>query len=154
MASRYKRMMTERMNRDKNRKSRCEEITVSIFGRLAEEPAALYEKKFPEFFLLHPQLECLYLLNQDGVQISETVCNLLKMPERKRFLFQPAPKGTDHSLKEYYYALAYNNLTRYATEPYISLASGNLCITLSGLLTDPETGKTHILCADIDVSQV
>ena len=57
-------------------------------------------------------------------------------------------------MKEYYYGLTYNNLTRYMTEPYISLASGNLCITFSGVMNDPATGKVQILCADIDVSQV
>jgi hypothetical protein len=154
LAARYRRLLTERMNRDRNRKNQCQEIFISIFDRLKAEPWTEYEKKFKGFFQLHSQLECLYLLNQDGIQISETVCNLLKVPERKKFLFQPAPKGTDHSLKEYFFGLVYNNLSNYATEPYISLASGNLCITFSGVVTDPEKGTTYILCADFDVSQV
>lgn len=154
MASRYRRMMTERMSRDKDRRSRCQSIALSIFESLAEMTYEEVEDRLTGFFNRHPQLECLYLLDQDGIQVSETVCNLRKVPPRKQFLFQPAPRGTDHSLKEYYYGLTYNNLTRYLTEPYISLASGNLCITFSGILTDPESGKIHLLCADIDVSQV
>jgi EAL domain-containing protein (putative c-di-GMP-specific phosphodiesterase class I) len=154
MASRYRRMMTERMSRDKERRNRCNSIAVSIFEELAKVDPDDQEKKLGDFFLNHPQLECLYLLNQDGVQVSETICNLRKVPMRKQFLFQPAPPGTDHSLKEYFYGLTNNHLTRYLTEPYISLASGNLCITFTGVLTNPETGKTRLLCADIDVSQV
>lgn len=154
MASRYRRMMTERMSRDKDRRDRCQNIALSIFDSLSGFPFDDLEKKLPGFFNRHPQLECLYLLNQDGVQVSDTVCNLRKVPARKQFLFQPAPKGTDHSLKEYYYSLTYNNLTRYLTEPYISLASGNPCITFTGVLTEPGTNRTHLLCADIDVSQV
>ncbi len=154
MASRYRRMMTERMSRDKDRRNRCQAIAVSIFEELAAVDWEDQEKKLGTFFSKYPQLECLYLLNQDGVQVSETVCNLNKVPMRKQFLFQPAPRGTDHSLKEYFYGLTYNNLSRYLTEPYISLASGNLCITFTGVLTNPETGKTRLLCADIDVSQV
>ena len=154
MASRYRRTMTERMSRDKDRRNRCQTIAVSIFEELNEMDRDDQEKSLGNFFSKYPQLECLYLLNHDGVQISETVCNLKKVQARKQFLFQPAPRGTDHSLKEYYCGMTYNNLSRYLTEPYISLASGNLCITFTGVLTNPETGKGHILCADIDVSQV
>jgi EAL domain-containing protein (putative c-di-GMP-specific phosphodiesterase class I) len=154
MASRYRRLMTERMSRDKDRRNRCQAIAASVYEELAGIDWTDQEASFGGFFTKYPQLECLYLLNQDGVQVSETVCNLNKVPARKRILFQPAPRGTDHSLKEYYYGLTYNNLSRYLTEPYISLASGNLCITFSGILTDPQSGRVHILCADIDVSQV
>jgi EAL domain-containing protein (putative c-di-GMP-specific phosphodiesterase class I) len=154
MASRYRRMMTERMGRDKDRRNRCQVIALSIFEALSEIAPIEREGELRSFFQKHPQLECLYLLNQDGVQISETVNNTRKVNSRKQFLFQPAPRGTDHSLKEYYYGLTYNSLTRYLTEPYISLASGNLCITFSGVLDDKASGKIQILCADIDVSQV
>ena len=154
MASRYRRMMSDRMKRDKDRRDQCESIALSIYENLSRMPPKEAEKSLGNFFNRHPQLECLYLLNQDGVQVSETVSNLKKLSPRKRFLFQPAPRGTDHSLKEYYYALAYNNLTRYLTEPYISLASGSPCITFTGVLPGEETGKSLILCADIDVSQV
>jgi len=146
--------MTERMGRDKDRRSRCQIIALSIFEDLAEVAPIEREGRLVSYFQKHPQLECLYLLNQDGVQISETITNSRKLQSRKQFLFQPAPRGTDHSLKEYYYGLTYNSLTRYLTEPYISLASGNLCITFSGVLDDKASGKIQILCADIDVSQV
>ncbi len=155
MGSRYRRLMAERMSRDKERKNKCQEIALALFESLEDTTSNdYYEEAFAKFFPKYPQLECLYLLNQDGVQVTETVCNLSKVPERRQFLFQPAPRGTDHSLKEYYYALTYNKLSRYLTEPYISLASGNPCVTFSGVLADKAAGKTYIFCADIDVSQV
>jgi EAL domain-containing protein (putative c-di-GMP-specific phosphodiesterase class I) len=155
LGSRYRRMMTDRMNRDKDLKNRCLEIALALFQPLQKNSTIdLDEAAFTKYFLKYPQLECLYILSQDGVQVSETFCNLKKVPERRQHLFQPAPKGTDHSLKEYYYALTYNNLSHYLTDPYISLASGNLCITFSGVLTDKTTEKAHIFCADIDVSQI
>ena len=155
MGSRYRRLMTERMARDTERKNLCQETGLALLRSLEDSTSAYYyEDAFPKFFQKYPRLECLYLLNQDGVQASETVCNLKKVPERRQHLFQPAPKGTDHSLKEYYYALTYNKLKHYLTEPYISLASGNPCVTFSGVLTDPAAEKSYILCADMDVSQV
>jgi hypothetical protein len=128
-------------------------IVSEIFDTLGNA-AEDYEKKFEEFLARYPQIECLYLLDQDGVQVSETVFNSRKVSERKKYLFQPAPKMTDHSLKEYYYSLVYNGLERYVTEPYISLASGNLCVTVSGTFKDALSQKMHVLCMDIDIMRV
>jgi EAL domain-containing protein (putative c-di-GMP-specific phosphodiesterase class I) len=153
VASRYKRILTEKINKDKDRRTRYLAIVAEIFDSLAEG-AEDYEKKFEKFLAAYPQIECLYLLDQDGIQVSETIFNSRKVADRKRYLFQPAPKLTDHSLKEYYYTLIYNGLERYVTEPYISLASGNLCVTVSGTFKDPVNKKTHVLCMDIDIMRV
>ncbi|HVM33321.1 MAG TPA: EAL domain-containing protein [bacterium] len=152
VASRYKRILTDKINKDKDRRTRYLAIVSEIFDSLGG--AGDYERKFTEFLTRYPQIECLYLLDQDGVQVSETVFNSRKVSERKKYLFQPAPKMTDHSLKEYYYSLVYNGLERYVTEPYISLASGNLCVTVSGTFKDEKSQKMHVLCMDIDIMRV
>jgi len=36
------------------------------------------------------------------------------------------------------------------TDPYISLASGNLCITISALVKPPENACGYILCIDVN----
>ena len=95
----------------------------------------------------NPSLECLYVLNEFGVQISETVCNNSIKHKKNSLLFQPALKGTDQSLKDYY-ILINSGLNVFVTEPYISLASGNLCITISKAFTNHE-GNRFILCLDI-----
>jgi hypothetical protein len=41
-------------------------------------------------------------------------------------------------------------MERFVSEPYISLASGNLCVTISCWFSGPE-GRQRILCADFDV---
>jgi hypothetical protein len=56
--------------------------------------------------------------------------------------------GADHSLKEYYLPLR-AGLPKFTTQPYISLASGNRCITISAAYKDRD-GRSCILCADID----
>lgn len=153
VASRFKRLMTEKVSRDKDRKSRYEAIASEVLSSVQSSLLEEAEEKFPKHLKTYTQLECLYLLNQDGVQVTETVCNIHMVSERRKYLFQPAPKGTDHSLKDYYYSLVYNGLDRYFTEPYISLASGNLCVTAAGMLKDPEGKKAFILCMDIDVTK-
>lgn len=95
----------------------------------------------------HGDIECMYVLNAHGRQVSATMCNPDVIPEQRRFIYQPAPKGTDHSLKEYYLPIQ-AGLPRYTTDPYISLASGNLCITMSAPFKDKK-GHDFILCMDI-----
>jgi hypothetical protein len=56
--------------------------------------------------------------------------------------------GADHSLKEYFYVLQDTFVKRYRTDPYVSLASGNLCLTLSGLFRDGRS-DIRVLCADL-----
>ena len=94
------------------------------------------------------QIECLYVLNAKGVQISGTVCNPARLRKRKRFIYEPAHVGADHSLKEYYLPLR-AGLQKFTTQPYISLASGNRCITISAAYKDRDN-RSCILCADID----
>lgn len=106
-----------------------------------------FDRVLAETLDSHGDIECMYVLNAHGRQVSATMCNPDVIPEQRRFIYQPAPKGTDHSLKEYYLPIQ-AGLARYTTDPYISLASGNLCITMSAPFKDK---KDHdfILCMDI-----
>lgn len=96
----------------------------------------------------HPDIECAYILDHRGTQVTETVFNVHEMPPVGH-LFRPAEKQTDHSLKQYYYALLDNETNRYVTEPYISLASGHLCRTLSATFRDGLNERLYILCIDV-----
>jgi hypothetical protein len=64
-------------------------------------------------------------------------------------MFRPAPPGADHSLKEYYYVLLDVELQKYTTDPYVSLATGNLCRTISTFFRDSRNNKMYILCIDV-----
>ncbi len=100
-----------------------------------------------EQLLTYPHLECLYVLDATGMQISETVCNPFRLDENKRFVYQPARKGTDHSLKEYFMPIQ-AGLEECVTAPYISLASGNRCLTLASRYTSMD-GEGYVLCLDV-----
>lgn len=74
------------------------------------------------------------------------MCNPEKISETKRFIYHPAPRGADHSLKDYFLPLS-AGLRKFTSEPYISLASGNLCTTIAS--TFECLGLTYILCVDM-----
>ena len=94
-------------------------------------------------------MECIYILDEGGIQISDTVCNAEIPRKESGVMFQPAPKGADHSLKEYYYFLMDVELQRFTADPYVSMASGNLCRTISTAFRDAANNKMYVLCIDV-----
>jgi len=96
-----------------------------------------------------PQVECVYVLDDTGNQVTDTVSNEGGVRRRNAGIFRPAPQGTDHSLKEYFYILADLELRKYTTDSYVSLASGNLCRTISGAFRDVTNDRLYVLCLDI-----
>ena len=120
----------------------------AIINDLEKAPFDGFEAALARAVHRDQNLECLYILGMDGVQVSETVCNYTKLMRPKSLLFRPAHCGTDLSLKDYF-LLIKAGLARYVSDPYISRASGNLCVTVSTKFTSSE-GPDLILCADYD----
>ena len=94
------------------------------------------------------QCECVYILNANGIQISETTL-IADAPLISRFqtIFMPARKGSDHSVKDYFYFSA-NAKRRYVTDTYISFASGNPCFTITLPFVCQYDLHQYYLCAD------
>ncbi len=90
--------------------------------------------------------ECAYVLDASGVQCSGTVFRP-GCEGRQSSLFYSARPGDDHSMKRYYYGLSGETNGRHMTEPYVSLATGNLCVTFSEAFYDADFTK-RILCID------
>lgn len=97
-----------------------------------------------------PKAECVFVLDLQGWQVSDTIESETLQGRQRSRLFRPASKGTDHSLKDYFYSLIEGGLPRYSTEPYLSMATGLPCWTLSAPFQDA-TGTPYILCLDLAV---
>jgi hypothetical protein len=97
-------------------------------------------------------IECLHILDEAGMQVTETACRPTQVFARNRSMFRPAAVGTDHSLKEYYYMLLDAELPKYTTDPYVSLATGNLCQTISTCFRDGFNNRLYVLCVDVKVT--
>ncbi|OPJ62446.1 EAL domain-containing protein [Clostridium oryzae] len=149
LANHYSKYLAEKISLHK---VRYKEYTDFIKNALDE--ISKYEEKRFDFQLLeiinnNTIFECMYILNPMGIQVSDTVTPFTNFSKHKGLMFQPAKKGEDHSLKKYYYFLRNMKLSKYITEPYISMASGNLCITMSCVFKNVE-GKKYILCVDMN----
>jgi EAL domain-containing protein (putative c-di-GMP-specific phosphodiesterase class I) len=97
----------------------------------------------------YPSVECVYVLDHAGVQVTDTVCNPCVRRRDHGAIFRPAARGADHSLKEYYYSLLDVEPDKYATDPYVSLASGSISQTISTHFRDTRSNTTYVLCVDV-----
>jgi len=148
LAQKFRTNATERFAAQKALYARHDALIYAMCESLALLGPIGLDQALTGFIDDQGHIECLYVLSAKGVQLSDTVCNPSKLRKRKRFIYEPARVGTDHSLKEYYLPLR-AGLPKFTTPPYISLASGNRCITISAAYKDRDN-RSCILCADID----
>jgi EAL domain-containing protein (putative c-di-GMP-specific phosphodiesterase class I) len=147
LASRFKTRLVEKTNAAKTRHGQYDVMLNEMVRRLSALPPDGFDAELEGLVRTYPVLECMYVLDSEGVQLSRTVTNGGKTFKRNS-LFSPAQKGTDHSLKDYFYLLTDTFVNKFTTEPYVSLASGTLCITVSRLFRDA-AGTEFALCMDV-----
>ncbi|CAK0753312.1 EAL domain-containing protein [Gammaproteobacteria bacterium] len=136
-----------RMDNQRKNNERLDLLLAEATGELRDVTLDAFGHALPKLMEKHTALECAFILDRQGKQISATIETPTAPPQQRSRLFQPAPCGADHSLKEYFYGLMYGGFSRYITEPYISLASGRLCRTLACHFKNAN-GGTYILCLD------
>jgi EAL domain-containing protein (putative c-di-GMP-specific phosphodiesterase class I) len=125
-----------------------------IIDDIIDKVAALTQDSYEETLLkeVHnsSSIECIYILDEFGIQSGDTIFSRYAMGKKENRLFHPAITGTDHSMKNYYYYLINTDIIKYVTEPYISLATGKLCVTVSKGFQNV-SNKKSILCIDLKV---
>jgi len=149
LARAFKTHMVGEINERKRAYRGFNEILARILRELASAEAEQFDAILSRVIDDDPKVDCLYVLDESGVQVTETICNAT-MPRRSGGpMFRPASKGTDHSFKEYFYLLVDVELQKYTTDPYVSLASGHLCRTISTGLRDASADRRYVLCVDV-----
>ncbi|MGE4318149.1 MAG: EAL domain-containing protein [Deferribacterales bacterium] len=122
-----------------------ENILNKIMDEIAASPVEYYNGIMEKSVITYKDIECLYILDEFGVQVGDTICGF-DIPENEHSLFHPSRSGADHSLKEYFYFINSLQLTSYYTDPYISLATGMLCRTMAKKFENGQ--NAYILCID------
>lgn len=148
LAEKHRENHIRRIAEEKRLFSNYHLIVLTMTQSLAETPTRGLNHALSRFLETHPNVECLYVLDMKGRQVTDTLCSPTKLKKSKRFLYEPATRGADHSLKEYFLPIQ-AGLEKYTTEPYISLASGNLCTTITHVFYHKGSGRHLILCADM-----
>ncbi|MFT8315233.1 MAG: EAL domain-containing protein [Clostridium sp.] len=145
----YKDYMIEEINAKEKAHEDYDNIINNIIDKLVKEDKKNYDNTIDKIVEDYSILECVYILDNDGYQVTDTATRCKNMLSQKALIFQPAKKGTNHALKKYYYFPKSMHLNKYVTEPYVSLATGNLCITISAYFKNT-SGEDYILCVDFN----
>ncbi len=153
LSARFRRRLGIQAQKDRELRRRCEQIGEFASSCFSQKPLDELEITAPFLFRQVPALECLYRLNPVGRQLGKMALNELHIPKRQRFLFEPSAPGSDHSLREYFYALA-PDVDKVVTQPYLSMNSGHLCVTVAKCVGNPSGDGFQILCADLNLSRV
>jgi EAL domain-containing protein (putative c-di-GMP-specific phosphodiesterase class I) len=135
-----------RLSERRMRQRRCEQAVRVLVSELKSMGEAGYENLLREALVRTPFIEALYMLDERGMQLTNTVH---RGGSTRQALFQPSPIGADQSLKQYYLMLQ-SGLERFTSDPYISMASGNFCITMSRAFSNV-LGQSYVLCCDLIV---
>lgn len=123
-------------------------LAMDLVEALSEKKSCEYEDELLRFVTEHGEVECAFLIDGNGVQISDTIMLAEVFENRRSMLFAPAVKGDRHEIKNYFYAVNEGLEDPFLTEQYISGATGNSCRTVSSKFYD-ENGNPVILCIDI-----
>ncbi len=133
--------------------SNFQNLSSAIMNELKKDRGRIKERSVSSMIAGYSMVECAYMLDWSGRQITSTIMNNGYLSGLKNsFLFRPAEKGDDHSLKDYFVYLQ-AGLNRFITEPYISLATGNLCRTISMTCLDHQRQK-NIFCLDLKEDEI
>jgi len=124
-------------------------LTSRICGELSRCPPETYDQVISEAIAWFVEVECAYVLDSRGTQVSSTVFNPARSRRKASTLFSPSEEGDDLSAKDYFLFLDRAS-DRYVTTPYISRASGAVCMTISAKTKNAE-GLPIVLCLDIDI---
>jgi EAL domain-containing protein (putative c-di-GMP-specific phosphodiesterase class I) len=150
LARAFKLHMVGQINARKVEYRRFNLILNRILGELVGATSLDFDAVLARQVTEDPKIDCLYVLDDAGVQVTDTVCGAGLRARPGGAMFRPAPRGTDHSLKEYFYVLMDVELQKYTTDPYVSLASGQLCRTISTCFRDAANNRLYVLCVDVN----
>ncbi|MCM8711422.1 EAL domain-containing protein [Clostridium sp. SYSU_GA19001] len=149
VASHYSTYLEEKIRQQKTKSKEYGDIIKDILNEISQVDERRFDYKLFEIINNYKIIECIYILNPEGIQVTDTVSAYGNYLKRKSLIFKPAKKGEDHSLKKYYYFLKNMKVSKYLTEPYISNATGNLCMTMSCVFKSIDN-KKFILCIDLN----
>lgn len=138
----------KKINLVKKRTASHEKIVDEIICKVTHLEEEELDACLKELIKNYPFIECLYIIDSDGFQLSSSVCNMENIPPQRKLIFHPGQRGQDHSLKDYFLFIQ-SGFEKHTTEPYISLASGNLCLTIATRFENKKS-KQWILCIDIN----
>lgn len=123
----------------------CKRIIGDLSEMLQTAAETDYDKLLKNYVTEHNEIECVFLIDEKGFQITDTV-----MSAETEILhgYRPAIRGVNHDIKNYFYAVKEQIEDPFISGWYISGATGKDCKTISSHFND-SSGHMVVVCADL-----
>jgi EAL domain-containing protein (putative c-di-GMP-specific phosphodiesterase class I) len=122
---------------------------VMFLGQLKAEshnwPQHSMEENVNQLFAAYPSIENGWIINKEGVQVSDAMINNTGFSSRNADIFKIHNKGYDYSEEDLYRFINGGSLEVWITKPYISLLTNSICVTTSSYI-QAVGEEPHILC--------
>jgi EAL domain-containing protein (putative c-di-GMP-specific phosphodiesterase class I) len=155
VARRFRSMLLGTLHDKREMHRRCEARLGELRKALKKVKPRAFDGHINDLLEKHPDFEAVYILDEAGVQVTHMAHALHGVPEHARVFCKPWERGTDHSLRDFYCRLVQGDPRdqTHVTDPYVSLATGQRCVTLSTYFRDAYD-RTYVLCVDMRVESV
>lgn len=153
-ASRLRGVLTDHLKRKFAKRKLTYKLYNDIAGRITavvemSNPAD-YEVVIENALMRFHLAECAYVIHESGRQITPIIFNPSCHHRKRTTIFGPSPAGGNLSARDYFMYLG-TNQRRYVTHPYVSMATGSVCVTISNRVS-LSSGESYVVCVDINVS--
>lgn len=145
LAERFRAFMMQSIDEEMSRRTELFSLVKAAVEGFCGSGA--YEQQLRSIVAMHDAIECAYVLDEAGKQCCDAVFREELPAARRHITICSLSKGTDHSMKNYYYRLMSERMAHYITEPYVSPVTGSLCVTASVSFTCSDETR-HTLCLD------
>lgn len=123
-------------------------IFENLIKKLTNSVEKLQRTKVLEYLKLNRSIECVYVIDANGMQKTELILNpTLKKRKQKEVLLAQA--GDIHLFTQYHASLILNLGTVYTSPRYISKLTGDFCHTMAAAVNG--LNGIAIICADMQV---
>jgi EAL domain-containing protein (putative c-di-GMP-specific phosphodiesterase class I) len=154
LAHRFKDCIVKKIHRQKVQHRLVSAVAKDVVERLATRTQDDFDSALEDVIHIHGDIECLYVLDRSGVQVTNTVMNALMTRRKHGAVFHSSAKGADHSLIDYFYVLLDADLRTFSTGPQVSFASGNVCRTMSIQFRHGPDNDLYVLCMEVPAPDV
>jgi EAL domain-containing protein (putative c-di-GMP-specific phosphodiesterase class I) len=120
-------------------------IIYDLINRLTGISPKDYGDVLKEYVNEHSELECVFLIDMKGFQVTDTVMR----PDTEILDgYTPAVIGVNHDIKNYFYAIKEQIEDPFISGWYVSAATGNVCKTISSHFYNSEN-EMLVACVDL-----
>ncbi|MGH7738622.1 MAG: EAL domain-containing protein, partial [bacterium] len=146
----FKEKQIRKIDQKRFRMDNYRSMVSSLRTGLEKSPVDRFDLLLAQMASGFPEAEGIYVLDEEGFQVTDTILTAPDAGRRNPVMFYPALKGSDHRLREYFYFLVETDLGKgqFVTTPYLSTASGKVCVTLSTIFHGTDQ-KKYVLCVDV-----